>query len=79
MGMALTLLGMAGFVAALALVVPLLAYGLSAFVDWLIRMSRGGDDGEGLGGLRGPRRPSPTGPSTSATGSPGPETGDAPS
>ena len=61
----LTLLGAAGLLAAMAVVVPLLAYGLSALVD---RITRGRDDGhEGRGGTLVPRKPKPSGPSTPMT------------
>lgn len=63
--MILTLLGTAGLLLAMAIDVPLLAYGLSALLD---RSTRGGDDGDdGRGGLLAPRRPGPTGPPTPMT------------
>lgn len=57
--MILTLLGTVGLLATMAIVVPLLAYGLSALVD---RITRGDDGEDGQGGLLAPRRPGPSGP-----------------
>lgn len=63
--MLLTLLGTLGLLIAMAVVVPLLAYGLSALVD---RITRGGDDGDdGRGGTRVPRKPRPSGPAAPMT------------
>lgn len=56
----LTVLAAAGFIAALVVFVPLLAYGLSALVDW--RNWRGPRGGDGQGGARVPRRPGPSVP-----------------
>ena len=60
--MVLALLGAVGFIVALALVVPLLAYGLSALFDPTNWKKRGGEGDDGQGGLLVPRRPSPSGP-----------------
>lgn len=60
--MILTLLGAAGLLAAMAIVVPLLAYGLSALLD---RSRRDGDDGRG--GVLAPRPPGTSGPPAAMT------------
>jgi hypothetical protein len=54
-------LSVIGLMVAMFVIVPLLAYGLSALVDRITR--RGGDDNgdEGGGGLSVPRQPGPSG------------------
>jgi hypothetical protein len=64
-GVIVTLLGTAGFLLAMAVVVPLLAYGLSALLDRSFR--RGGDGNDGQGGVLAPRPPSPSGPAPPMT------------
>lgn len=73
--MVLTLMGAVGFLAATAIVVPLLAYGLSALLDPSNRRRNDGD--EGRGGVLAPRQPGPSGPPDPMTKSaePGDEEG----
>lgn len=62
--MVLTLLGAAGFLIALAVVVPVLAYGLSALLD---RDNWGNRGDDGRGGLPAPQQPGPSTPASPTT------------
>ncbi|WP_332641868.1 hypothetical protein [Aeromicrobium sp.] len=62
--MLLTVLGGAGLLAAMAVVVPLLAYGLSALFDW---NNWGNRDDDGRGGVPAPQRPGPSTPPSPMT------------